>query len=143
MFGFCTKRTKVPCGTFVRRQSTGKVALPFRSSAGLMDACCLRSVPGYSTRLCRPGQFKAEERHRNDDCEPPGEFEEVHEVFHDFYILPIKRKFFFGYCCFCFATHSAVSCTISTPGCSCDASITFASAAAMLSEYTYAIAWST
>lgn len=63
------------------------MAIPFRSSAGLIDACCLRSVPGYFTlssglRQLGTNELHPKERQADDDGEDREELEEVEEVLH-------------------------------------------------------------
>ena len=73
------------------------MALPFRSSAGLMDAYCLRSVPRHSTLSRDLRQLRADELHpeqgeADDDGEDAEELQEVEEVLHTRYERSIAHS---------------------------------------------------
>ncbi len=64
------------------------MAIPFRSSAGLMGACCLRSVPEHSTllgdlRQLGTNELHPKERKANDYGEDREELKKVEEVVHE------------------------------------------------------------
>jgi len=83
---FCTKRKRVPYGTVSRRHAIPDMNVRSRPSAGLMGACCLRSVPrhcmgyGLKTQLCSCSEAEEEKRYTDDEHEGGEELEEVLEI---------------------------------------------------------------
>lgn len=82
MFGFGTERTKVPEWDLCEETIDPEHLCTDRSSAGLMNACCLRSVPRDSTLLGGTGQFEREQGEGENREEAASELEEVDEVLH-------------------------------------------------------------